>query len=398
MKNKFLINPFAIYGLAFSIVVLLYSFGWSELYPALSASLLMFLLTTVVIMFGIGFRFYRNNYFEYSNVDIKVSKIGWQITICYLLLILEFVAARNIPLLSMIRGDSVDYTEFGLPFVHIIFVAWISVLSIYLFHGLLSTPKGKRIKIIIYQFLIILSGILIINRAMIMIILIAWAVVYLMKVKSITKIFSRFLLVALSVLYLFGLMGNYRTSGRSDSEAIMSIGEASADFKDNIVPGEFFWSYIYIVSPIGNLQYNINKSGQTGGVEDSDVNKLLVFEMMPEMVSKRLAANVDMERESVKLANPLLNAYSVYSAAYTYAGWWGMWLMFIFTLFFVFVNLILVPKTSPYFVTSVALISTIMLLNIFNNFFSFMNIVSQLLLVNILSVPYFVQSLKKAKR
>ena len=397
MKNKFLINPFSLYGVAFGIVLLFYSFGWSAIYPKLSSSLLAFLIVTIVVMFSLGYLFYRRNYFYYTKISANQSSLGWQLIGCYFLLVVEFIAARSIPFLSLLRESGFDYTNFGLPFIHVIYAAYQGVLALFIFHCFLSKPKGERKRLGWYIFWSLIPGILIVNRAMVMTTIIGMAIIYLMQVQSIRKIMITFSFSAMVLLYLFGLMGNLRINGRSDSGAIMSIGQATDDFKENVVPGEFFWSYLYVASPLGNLQYNIDTKDLMSPVTDQDVQKMIIYEFMPEMLSKRIASGADIDRKKVKLVNPVLNAYSVYAAAYSYLGWAGMWLMFIFSLFFIFFNLLLLPRNSPYFITGVALISTVMILNIFNNFFAFMNVVSQLFVVNLLSLPYLINMYKERR-
>ncbi len=65
-----------------------------------------------------------------------------------------------------------------------------------------------------------------------------------------------------------------------------------------------------------------------------------------------------------------------------------MWLMFLFILFFIFVNLRIVNKSSKWFVPTVAVVDVIIIMNVFDNMFVFMGAIPQLF---ILLVIYFTQ-------
>ncbi len=62
------------------------------------------------------------------------------------------------------------------------------------------------------------------------------------------------------LLYFFGVLGNYRMVKSSSNEYFMEVAEATDSFRNSRIPKEYFWSYIYISSPLANLQNNINEN------------------------------------------------------------------------------------------------------------------------------------------
>ena len=68
-----------------------------------------------------------------------------------------------------------------------------------------------------------------------------------------------FVLVAFGItaIYMFGYLGNLRSSN-GDPTYIPRASGATDKFLDSKIPKEFYWGYLYIASPVANLQNNIN--------------------------------------------------------------------------------------------------------------------------------------------
>lgn len=335
-----------------------------------------------------GCFFYRRNYFKYTSIVPRPRIIKRLLIVNYLLLIIEFYAARTIPIFGYLSGNrELEYTEFGLPFVHVVVANLFPILAIYAFHCILSTPKGKdRTKFFHYLFWAFLPAILIFNRGMMLYGIACITMLYMMSVKSIKKVLFSIVCGVLGILFLFGTLGNLRTDTQEAKNLILEIGEATHEFRESLVPQEFFWAYLYIATPIGNLQYNINSANVE--IADHDVARFIIFELLPEIISKRVATVFDYTPEDRFLVINALNAASVYAGPYVYLGWIGMIVTFCFTLFFIFLTLLLVPPRSPYFCMAVVLICCVILFNVFGNMFNFMGLVPQLLFPILMSIPY----------
>jgi oligosaccharide repeat unit polymerase len=77
--------------------------------------------------------------------------------------------------------------------------------------------------------------------------------IYLYFNKLRTKNVVKFLIIILSIILLFGIVGDLR-SGSADS--FISIAQPSSNYP-SFLPSGFLWVYIYITSPINNVNFNI---------------------------------------------------------------------------------------------------------------------------------------------
>jgi hypothetical protein len=180
--------------------------------------------------------------------------------------VLEFLYHRNFPLLAIFTKVPLSYHEFGIPTFHVFLVTFNSFFSIYLFQAILSETTQRR-KAILFFLLSLAPSLMILNRGMLVIIMISCVFVYLIKYQSkitIRKI-AGLSVVMIIFLYLFGMVGNLRVNNSYqtntslfDNSLFLQIGGATDEFKESVIPKEFFWSYIYIASPLANLQETIN--------------------------------------------------------------------------------------------------------------------------------------------
>lgn len=186
--------------------------------------------------------------------------------------------------------------------------------------------------------------------------------------------FFKLMIIAFGVFFLFGAIGNLRNSDSIESgrEYIMMVGDATPKFRDSKIPAEFFWIYLYMTSPLSNVEHTIEK--RKSDYSFDNFVRYCVLCLCPEMISKRLG----FERTKGELITENLNVGSIYMESYIYYGWIGMGLSFFFMFFFVFVNRFLVPIQSPFYVSSVAIVDIVVLFNIFSNMFVFSGLVPAL--------------------
>ena len=144
-KNEFLekigikFNPFYLYCMTVVIILVLYSFNWSNIYPKLSIYTYIFLISTVLISFfvgriidkKIGDKSIKNTY---GKINLKLATIA----IC-LGFIIEFIYAGCIPLVEIliIKSDFNYLTYTGIPTVHVLLVTFNSFIAIYAFNNYL---------------------------------------------------------------------------------------------------------------------------------------------------------------------------------------------------------------------------------------------------------------------
>ena len=386
------VNPFFIYGFSWGIVLLIYEFGWSQLCPPLSNSLLSFLFGTVVVSFLIGNSIQKTIFKNICLFDYvprsTIRNIGRFLKILLLLFVVEVVACGGIPLLGLISGNiGIKYTEFGLPILHVLVVNGLSVIiiiSYWLFKCTKVSENKKQLKK--YFYISFIPFILMVNRAVIMNCVLG---VFLIKLFTSSKPLKALLTTSISViivLFLFGYMGNLRT-GNGSASVILQIGKATERFKESIIPKEFFWSYIYLTTPLANTQNTINNS-EYANPDVENLSDFVLYECIPTILSKRVSEGKE-SKYAAKLITEDLNVSSVYGRCYNYLGWSGILLMFLFILFFIYFNLLLIKRPSPYYIPMVVVLDIIIFMNVFTNMFIFMGLVPQLLFLIIIDYLHY---------
>lgn len=367
MKTRWFTNPIWIYSWIWIFVMLVYNLRWSNYYSNLSAELVWFFAVTFFLSFLGGYilELKKKNKFkkiETSNYNVTMLLVLWGSYI------LEFLYSGGVPLLLVLRGSFGNYKDFtGIPTFHVILASYTIFLGVYFFHQFISAKKNKRL--LLFLILSIFPNLLVLNRGAIMITLISCLIIYLMKqytlrINKIIKIGLGFL----AVLFLFGQLGNMRNELSSDNkEYILSLGGATDEFIDGNVPFEYYWGYLYIASPLGNLDNIINTYDPKFDIYNVPN---LMFEFTPDFISNRLRSifnDGEVEDISSYLVVESLNAPTVYFRSYFLLGWGGIWAMFIFSMFSTICYLFILPTSGKYYLTGLGILTSIIILNTFGN-------------------------------
>lgn len=374
-----LANPFFLYGFTWLGVVGLYLLPWSNLLPNLKLNLLVFLLLSSLFSFGLGSLLHLKKVVLYTSLDCTpkmVRRIIYSLAVLYLLLIVEFMEG-GVPFYSYLftAADAGVYKHFGIPFIHVLVLNGFGFLFLFSGHLLISSQSRKlKMHLRIVMSLCLLAGVLMFNRALIMYSAFGFAIIFLMSKARVVRLLLLVIVFFLALLYLFGLMGSYRSGAgyKFGQEYALNLADATDEFRQTGIPAEFLWAYVYITSPLGNLQNTIDKSN-TESVNYRRFPELL-SRLMPEMISKR----VGLEAPEGKRIAPYLTVGTVYMRSYAALGWPGMILTFVFFVFFVFLFFKLVPASSVYFVSGLTVVNLIVFFNLFDNMFFSMSILPQL--------------------
>jgi hypothetical protein len=354
---KILFNPNFIYIISFMVPFLFYSLEWSTIYPSLGSNLLMFYLFTFLICMVLGLIVNYSNPFEYKSIGESKGNI-LIIVVTYLLYGMEVMYSRTIPLFALIR-NTFEYSEdsFGIPVIHTFLVSFNTFYAIYLFHQYISTKKVR----LLWLFLIfVLPFILLVYRSSILSILLGALVVYLLEKKNLSgKIIFRSVAGVLLVFFMFGYMGNLR-SAQGDATFIPRASGATEKFLNSSIPKEFYWSYLYVASPVANLQNNINSVRQPeGGYKD-----LILNEFLPAFITKFIAAPGPKQFNQI---NPFLNVGTIYVYSFSFLRWQGILLLFFYFMAIINFYYFVIQKSDTFKVTGMAILFNLIVFANFHN-------------------------------
>lgn len=373
-----IINPFSVYIIAFISAIGLYVFKFSKLYPNLGLELIIFLIISFFIAGCLSKKIRKSKKLNYSSVSSN-NKVGYSILILYVFYILDFIYAKQIPLFS----KSNNYLEFkGIPTIHVLIYTFNIFIAIYVFHLILS-EKGIKNKIL---FLITLvPAILLVSRGMLMNILIGSFFVFVLKIGDNIAFYKKngckIIVVLLIGMFLFGVFGNIRNNSINGDDIfsnkyILMAGDASDSFKNSIIPKEFFWGYIYISSPLANLQLNIYNKKPTITIDN--FKKFIANELTMDFISKRIFKNDYKSKREILLIAPHLTVGTFYSGAFFYLGWGGMIIIFLFLMLICYIYINILSENNPFRIVGIAMLCNLIALCAFSNMITFSGMTFQL--------------------
>lgn len=244
-------NPAFFFSSVWIIVLWLYSRHYALVLENLKQETGVFILLSITI-FSLPFflSFYLKSRREHSlilsrKVDVKLKKL----LKCWILFsFVEILVFRSLPILSFAGVDSF-YTEWGIPSLHGLLNAIIITISNIAFYKYMVYKKKKYL---IFYFLCLCWPILLLTRQVLMSMILQMGLIYLYCNKiQVSKIF-RYITIGVIVIVLFGLLGDLR-SGKDAMENIAGISDDYPSF----LPSGFIWVYVYITSPLNNLNHNL---------------------------------------------------------------------------------------------------------------------------------------------
>lgn len=381
-KLKLKFSPFYLYSLTVLVILIAYNFNWSNLYPKISIGSYVFLISTIIISAIAGYFFDKK--FKISKEKIK-NKLNLKIMtiVVFTGFIIEFIYVGHIPFMEIfILKSDYSYTSFGgIPTVHVLLVTFNSFLAIYIFNKYLEDKTKENIILFLLN---LIPALLIFNRGMLTMILLSCVSVYIFtKMNGMlnVKLLAILIVFGLIFLYIFGILGNIRSNKDyyigndvTNSEYIMLVGEANNNFRESIVPKPLFWGYIYATSPLANLENTIQHNDPIPKWDNKNILQYLAYSILPDFISNDL----NIEGEPNTLITPPLTASTLYSQAYLALGWLGMIILFLYWLGIVVLYKLIVPSNSAFFISGLAIVNTITIMNFFDNMIIFTGLSFQL--------------------
>lgn len=180
---------------------------------------------------------------------VYFRKIGPIFYLWAFISIVETIAARGLPIVWLLTGDSRTYEDFGLPTLH----GFANAIWLFLcFAQFAEVADGKRrIRDMVLLALLTCWPILVVSRALfvILILQISFYLLITSRLKLI-KVLPPALVIATIFFFAFGIVGDVRSPEFSIASA---LGFDQVDSTAIV----FLWAYAYIVSPLANLALGV---------------------------------------------------------------------------------------------------------------------------------------------
>ncbi len=358
-----MLNVFYLYSAMWVVILLLYSLGWSDLCISLSDDTVFFVLFMIACSALLGYLL--KDKLKLRKLTKNPHKNKHVTIFLCVFYILDFLYERYIPLLNVIKGGSMYEKNFhGIPIFHFLISAFVFIYCFYLTYLFVCFKK----KSLVVEYLATISiFILLFQRQNIMIVLLGTCLILLSSIQlkgiSLKRALLYFVFVLAFILiglYVFGLMGNRRYGiwDSHDSSMIFAVGKINDKYPD-FIPKEYAWAYIYAISPLANLQYNINL-----GVDSSAVFGDFVWQFLPNYISKHLVFKSSIQSE---LLVPSLTVCTSYADAFRAKGFVGMYSVYFAQTLIVFIVVQLYSKDERCAVCAYASLIYFYLLSFFVN-------------------------------
>ncbi len=366
LDTGFLVNPFYLYVISFATAILLYSLGWSELYPELSVSLLVFLFVSFIISVYFGMKIPKVVSKTFDHDTVRKDKLFDLVFYAILLLgIINVWVMGYIPFFD----KSKDYREFGVPVIDPVFNSLSIFFSVFLYQTYLTQRKPKYL---IYVLLFILINFFLFRRASIIWISFSSLLVYILQKRSIKIIYiliSIFLIPVLS--FLFGSYGNLKSN--LDGDQVMEEFAANERFVQSGAGPDQFMTYIYETSPLANLQLNVDNS--KGFLNNSDFKDFLFYCLVPQSIILRLEKKSLLVHPDLLLIHPHLIVGTVFLIGFHTLGWLGMIILMIYILIFIKACLYILHKWNATAISTYCILVTMVSLLPFSNFLNRLDVI-----------------------
>jgi oligosaccharide repeat unit polymerase len=252
------------YAATWTFVLLIYSLRLSYLLDPLRPP-------TVVLVIGTSLSFILGwaveslpNYGRLANAKINLDALGETISsrrvgkrlsavwIMFVLGILfEIAFFGGVPLLGLIGvGAQIPYTEFGIPGFHGLVNALYYTGCVVAFARILL---GSSKRTFLLLALSIAYPVIVVSRQVLISLLLQYVLIYFSIRRPSPRTIIRAGVLLLAVLLIFGYLGDAR-SGR---DRIIELAAPTFAYPDWL-PSAFIWVYIYLSSPLDNVNYNID--------------------------------------------------------------------------------------------------------------------------------------------
>jgi oligosaccharide repeat unit polymerase len=188
---------------------------------------------------------------------LDTARVGRRLSAVWIIFVVgisfEIIYFKSAPLLGLVGiGPQIAYTDFGIPGFH-------GLLNSLFYAGCALTFTKILLGSSERTFLLMMASIgypvLVMSRQVLMSLLLQYLFVYFSVRRPSARIFVRAGVLFIAAFLIFGYLGDIR-SGR---DHIINLASPSFEYPDWL-PSAFIWIYIYLSSPLNNVNYNIDIS------------------------------------------------------------------------------------------------------------------------------------------
>lgn len=358
-----MLNFYYMYAVVWGVILILYSFGWSDLCAPLAPELATFFFVTISLSILLGFINRKKFAFHFvKELPRRNRTVTWLI-VCFCLL--EFAYCRQIPLLYIIthRGGYTEYT--GIPTLHPLVITFGAFYAQYLFYRFLC-DRSEKSALKEYCLILFFIYLLQFNRGGLLLAVSMSLLLYLgMNEKRIfgSKKGKRYLVAAAMVvvvaMFAFGALGNVRHGySMADSSYIQGLGKFN-DRYPSWLPKQFMWAYIYIVSPVANINYNLTLYAAQSNIPG------FIMTLFPDFIVRRIFSGEIYAPYLVM--EHVFNATAGFGTAYRNAGTVGMYILYFYMMFGLMFLWSFVPVRREFKMPCLAIMNVIVIFMFFTH-------------------------------
>lgn len=309
--------------------------------------------------------------------DVNLTLLQRRLRLCFrfwlCVTIVEIIASGGVPLVWALVGSSKTYVDFGIPSVHGFMNSLQVAIAISQVALFFITGKRRELRLPLFY---LVWCIIIINRNMMLVSLIEFAIVFLrfrgLKFASGMKIVGGLLIFVL----LFGVIGDLR---QGDSSAIRTLAQPTEDYPDWL-PSGILWAYIYITTPINNLIYNME---EIKPIYDP-LFPSTVSTLFPSVLRDAVYGNDLSSAESGELVVSAFNVSTAFVGPFRDFGYFGTAL---FSSFIAIVCSTFWPRRDLKGVLMFAVVTQCLVLTLFFDHFFYLPVITQLVWLWIFFLP-----------
>lgn len=269
-----MLNPAFIYVSMWSLVLVLYFFGLTtNLVPPSVVGLLVILMNMVSVVL-LYFLLKSRTSFEPANEHRAIFYVEMvskflRLVFCIWLLgtVFEVYYSGGVPLYWRMAGINKLYTEFGVPSLHgVMNACYLQMLSMATY----LVVKTKSRWLVVGILALLLWPVLMLGRGILLSGLIQVVCVSLLLTKVSYKKVLTLIMVALSVVVVFGYLGDMRQT--SNPFSYLVSGTSAEVFE--ALPSGFLWFYVYLTAGLSNFFHNVDIVNPAWSVSYSMSNML----------------------------------------------------------------------------------------------------------------------------